>query len=231
MKLARRAYIRNFYVDVAEGLRLINPAQRGTVMTETCVLFIGKEFHRRNIERGFWNDLETGADLRESMSRGQLAALLHSELSEALEGIRKDLMDDKLPNRKMVEVELADAVIRAFDTTEVERLFIGDVAMSSSMRLCFDGVDSVIDSFGPGQNFPEILSLIHTYISQATLNFMEGDRQGYVCSLATAMRAILAAGWAFDLDISGAVIEKTAYNLRRSDHNPAERMKVGGKAF
>lgn len=39
-------------------------------------------------------------------------ALMHSELSEALEGIRGDLMDDKLTHRKMVECELADTVIR-----------------------------------------------------------------------------------------------------------------------
>lgn len=38
-----------------------------------------------------------------------------SELSEAMEGDRKSLMDDKLPHRPMREVELADAVIRIFD--------------------------------------------------------------------------------------------------------------------
>jgi hypothetical protein len=42
-------------------------------------------------------------------------ALIHSELSEAVEGIRKDAMDDKLPHRKMEEVELADALIRMED--------------------------------------------------------------------------------------------------------------------
>lgn len=31
------------------------------------------------------------------------------------EGARKDLMDDKLPHRKMLEVELADTLIRIFD--------------------------------------------------------------------------------------------------------------------
>lgn len=46
---------------------------------------------------------------------GTMIALCHSELSEALEGARKDLMDDHLTNRKMVEVELADCVIRIFD--------------------------------------------------------------------------------------------------------------------
>lgn len=32
-----------------------------------------------------------------------------------MEGERKDLMDDKLPHRKMAEVELVDAMIRIFD--------------------------------------------------------------------------------------------------------------------
>ena len=41
--------------------------------------------------------------------------LIHSELSEALEAMRKGLQDDHLPNRPGVEVELADAVIRIFD--------------------------------------------------------------------------------------------------------------------
>lgn len=46
---------------------------------------------------------------------GTMIALIHSEVSEAMEGLRKDLMDDHLTNRKMVEVELADAVIRICD--------------------------------------------------------------------------------------------------------------------
>lgn len=47
--------------------------------------------------------------------RAQKIALMHSELSEALEADRKDLMDDKLTHRKGLEVELADAVIRIKD--------------------------------------------------------------------------------------------------------------------
>lgn len=38
-----------------------------------------------------------------------------TELAEGMEGLRKDLNDDHLPHRKMLEVELADCVIRAFD--------------------------------------------------------------------------------------------------------------------
>jgi NTP pyrophosphatase (non-canonical NTP hydrolase) len=50
--------------------------------------------------------------LDREVNHGEQIALMHSELSEALEGLRKDLQDDKLPHRKMVEVELADVVIR-----------------------------------------------------------------------------------------------------------------------
>lgn len=45
----------------------------------------------------------------------ELLMLCVSELAEAMEGARKDLMDDHLTHRKMLEVELADTVIRVFD--------------------------------------------------------------------------------------------------------------------
>jgi NTP pyrophosphatase (non-canonical NTP hydrolase) len=46
---------------------------------------------------------------------GTMLMLIVSEIAEAMEGERKDLMDDHLPHRRMAEVELADAVIRIFD--------------------------------------------------------------------------------------------------------------------
>lgn len=46
---------------------------------------------------------------------GTMLMLVVSEIAEAMEGDRKDLMDDHLPHRKMLEVELADAVIRIGD--------------------------------------------------------------------------------------------------------------------
>jgi NTP pyrophosphatase (non-canonical NTP hydrolase) len=46
---------------------------------------------------------------------GELIALIHSELSEALEAGRKDLVSDHLPDFSGVEEELADVLIRVFD--------------------------------------------------------------------------------------------------------------------
>lgn len=73
------------------------------------------ECHGTALRAGWWNDLHTGEDQRGKRNVPELLCLIHSEVSEAMEGHRKGLMDDKLPHRKMVEVELADAVIRIFD--------------------------------------------------------------------------------------------------------------------
>lgn len=45
----------------------------------------------------------------------QKLTLIHSEISEAMEGDRKSLPDDKLPQYPMRVVELADALIRCAD--------------------------------------------------------------------------------------------------------------------
>jgi NTP pyrophosphatase (non-canonical NTP hydrolase) len=61
----------------------------------------------------WWQDPKTGA--RIERNKGELLMLIVSEVSEAMEGERKNLMDDKLPTRRMAEVELVDAMIRIFD--------------------------------------------------------------------------------------------------------------------
>lgn len=66
------------------------------------------------VAAGWYTDLNTGQRVERNF--GEVIALMHSELSEALEGWRKGLMDDHLPDREMVEVELADTIIRILDT-------------------------------------------------------------------------------------------------------------------
>lgn len=77
--------------------------------------------HSASVAGGWWHCPDTGVYLGDTdgagMKRntGQMLMLCVSELAEAMEGDRKDLMDDHLPHRKMMEVELADAVIRICD--------------------------------------------------------------------------------------------------------------------
>lgn len=90
-------------------------------------------------EAGWWKCQKTGLNLKDVISEpendyerivgpalvAQKLCLIHSEVSEAMEGHRKNLMDDKLPHRKMIEVELADAVIRIMDLAGAMNLDLG----------------------------------------------------------------------------------------------------------
>ena len=90
--------------------------------------------HQANCDAGWWTDLSTNMDLSEEARQGtrlgkalvaEKLCLIHSEISEAMEGHRKNLPDDKLPHRLMLEVEMADAVIRIMDLAGAMKLDIG----------------------------------------------------------------------------------------------------------
>jgi hypothetical protein len=70
--------------------------------------------HKTATDAGWYTDPKTGQPINRNF--GEVVALMHSELSEALEADRKGLKDDKLPHRDGREVEFADCVIRIFDT-------------------------------------------------------------------------------------------------------------------
>lgn len=91
--------------------------------------FLQQEAHTTMVANGFWDErktlLEVVAANAPNLStfalkavQGQCIALMHSELSEGLEGIRKDLKDDKCPQFDMETVELADTVLRILDYAE-----------------------------------------------------------------------------------------------------------------
>lgn len=106
--------------------------------------------HAAAVSSGWWEDPKTGQDMDRNV--GALLMLIVTEVAEAMEGFRKDLKDDKLPDRDMMEVELADVIIRVLD---------------------------------------------------------------------------LAVACGYDLE--GIILRKLAYNLKREDHKPENRVKEGGK--
>ena len=70
--------------------------------------------HKTANDAGWYRNPVSGQAIERNF--GEVVALMHSELSEALEADRKNLMDDKLPHRDGREVEFADCIIRILDT-------------------------------------------------------------------------------------------------------------------
>lgn len=77
--------------------------------------FLAEEVRETNLK---WNtDLITGEPI--VRNKLEMLMLITTEVAEAAEGARKDIMDDHIPSRKMEEVELADALIRIIDYANV----------------------------------------------------------------------------------------------------------------
>ena len=150
---------------------------------------LAKDIHSRN--RNWWVDLKTGKRLRRN--KGEMLMLVVTELAEAVEGIRKNLMDDHLPHRRMEEVEIADAVIRLLDfaggfgislnkaetlISEVERKYT--VIRQSNkaaqiLRICGEICDSnenVLGAWSRGYHIMIALLMIQSY---CRLNPVYGD--------------------------------------------------------
>lgn len=105
--------LRNAYVSLVENAEQENFE---LVMTEDGINSAISVCHGLAARSGWWTSRLTGKPLDfTQVNIGEKLMLIVSEVSEGMEGHRKDLMDDKLPHRKMLEVELADALIRIFD--------------------------------------------------------------------------------------------------------------------
>lgn len=99
--------------------------------------------HAAAVKGGWWIDLATGAPKDRNV--GEMLMLTVSEIAEAMEGHRKNKMDNHLPHRKSVEVELADALIRIFDLAGGLELDIGG-ALREKMKYNAERPDHKIEN-------------------------------------------------------------------------------------
>lgn len=88
---------------------------------------VAVQCHNSSADHGFWNDGKTNI--------AEKLALIHSEVSEALEAERvgSTLMSTKIPEHTLFGEELADVIIRVFDLAVYKNVDIGK-AVADKMR-------------------------------------------------------------------------------------------------
>lgn len=83
---------------------------------------IQEDVHNTAQKKGWWDN---------ERNDGELIALMHGELSEALEALRKgNLADDKLPEFSNLEVEFADVILRIMDMAQARKLRVAEALIA-----------------------------------------------------------------------------------------------------
>lgn len=165
------------------------------------------KIHEQNKAMGWWD---------EPRPFSTFVCLFHSELSEAMEGDRKGLMDDHLPQYEMFWVELADFAIRCLD-------WLGSKKASRYDNLYF--IDSDLNMFGR----TGFIARLHSAVSDCFEN--EGNEIELVDGLSSCVDACFEYAKQNETNIYQIILEKVEYNKHRADHKRENREKVGGKKY
>lgn len=84
---------------------------------------LSKDIYHNNVKAGWFKDPKTGRKIKRDPM--VMLMLIVTEVAEAAEGVRKNIPDTHLPNRSMVEVELADILVRVFELAGYLELDLG----------------------------------------------------------------------------------------------------------
>ena len=178
-----------------------------------------RKIYEQNKAVGWWDDPDRCIF--------QTIQLISTEVAEATEGERKDLMDDHLPHRKMGEVELADAMIRLLDLAgryEWDLEFPAYVRDELLMfKLSVGGYHLAIN-YHISNLFVVISDAVHMQ------NYDVADIE-VTPEYSSLYISIECAAEILSYDLWGAVEEKLAYNAQRQDHKRENRAKEHGKKF
>lgn len=172
------------------------------------------EIHSHNVSVGWWDNTDKWTTTTKLM-------LTVSEVAEAMEGDRKNLMDDKVTTRKMLEVELADTMIRLLDLGGFMKLNIDPNLQKRSAKIYY----YYLKNFSEKVPVPVLLFQIVTAIVKLA------ESSGYEHELNHVIATINAVCEYLELDLKGAIVDKRYYNANREDHKRENRAKENGKTY
>lgn len=128
---------------------------RGTQATIAAVDRLTLVCHEAAKKSGWWTNLKTGEDTTPvahdvpykelQFSVPEKLMLIVTEVAEGMEGFRKNLQDDKLPQYKMLDVELADALIRIHDLAGALKIPLGEI-VAAKMAFNAERADHKIEN-------------------------------------------------------------------------------------
>lgn len=192
------------------------------------------EVHAAN--KKWWQDIETGKPIKRNVY--ELFALVHSEASESLEGHRKNLQDDHIPEYRNDVVELCDVLIRIFDMAGGLGINLdGGIKWGPTLYdmapvswECWKSPPRIFSNYG------EAICELHRYITEAAeswrwcanepVRYINAEKNfqriiGYVILIASEN----------GMPLPEAFTAKNVYNAMREDHTHEHRRSEHGKKF
>ena len=165
------------------------------------------------------------------LDKGERFMLMVSELSEAMEGHRKNLKDDKLPEFPMLYVELADTIIRVMDSGHKYGWDMDARPRGHTSDLYQLDINAKIPEGGLTVG-SELFNIVD-YINQLAFYVRARYARPQISQLAATIidRCLALARKQGCKNIWHIVHMKLIFNSTRSDHQWANRMAPGGKAY
>lgn len=176
---------------------------------------LSQRIFEQNKAVGWWDNF----DHKDENTVFTKLMLTISEVAEAMEGDRKNLQDDHLPWRSMLEVELADAMIRVLDMVGAYRFDITPLLSSK--------IEQYLDEMVVGKP-PTPVLLFAICCNVCDVTGRNEDRDNYITNI---IAIIHATALYLELELEDAIHDKVAYNASRADHKRENRAQEGGKAY